>query len=91
MVNNITGSSFDDRKILEIRKKLKLLEDLIFASNIKALEFEEEYKFFSNRKTFALVPVKNGTKCFVSFVDEKVAHVIINSNLFLINKRYLSF
>ena len=91
MTSNISGSLFDDEKILEIRRKLKLLEDLIFATNIKTLNFEEEYKFLTNRKTFALVPIKTGTKCFVSFVDEKTAHIIINSNLFLINKKHLSF
>lgn len=85
----ITGSTFDESKIIEIRRKLKLLEDLIFASNIKTLVFEEEYKFFTNRKTFLPIPIKKGSKCFVSAIENNNAHVLINFNMYIINKKYL--
>ena len=90
MKNIITGSSFDESKIIEIRKKLRLLEDLIFASNIKTLDFEEEYKIFTNRKTFAPIPIKKGTKCFVSAIENNNAHVLIDFNMYIISKKYLS-
>ena len=90
MSTNITGSTFDESKIIEIRRKLKLLEDLIFASNIKILEFEEEYKLFTNRKTFAPIPIRNGTKCFVSVIENNNAHILIDFNMYIISKKYLS-
>lgn len=90
MNTNTTGSQFDSSRIESIRKKLKMLEDLIFATNIRTISFDEEYKVFTDARTFTPVVIKNGTKCIVSKTKGDRAYVFVRYNIILIRKNLLT-